>query len=72
MLLPLLSLMSVLTPYGLNVRFVRFAPGEIYGWGLKGLGSSLYDHSWGSLKREKVQTLAFASFRSSPHHLITM
>jgi hypothetical protein len=41
MLLPLLSVVSVLTPYGLNVRFVRFGPGEIYGWGFEGVGSSL-------------------------------
>ena len=41
MLLSVMSVVSVLPPYGLNVRFVRFGPGEIYGWGFEGVGSSL-------------------------------
>jgi hypothetical protein len=60
--------MSVLPPYGLNVRFVQFWPGETNCWDKNGVGSSLYDHSRGCFKKEKVQSLAFAILG---RHLVT-
>jgi hypothetical protein len=36
-----MSVMSDLTPRGLNVRFVRIWPGETNCWDLNGVGSSL-------------------------------